>query len=51
MSSNKWVYEYTEYRVYKCLYCGRTMHEKVPHICNGNYRKNNLQFAQKDKED
>lgn len=51
MTKRKYCYEYTEYRQYKCCECGRTMHEPVPHICNGQYRKYKLNFIKKDYEE
>lgn len=50
MSKKKYCYEFTEYRQYKCCLCGRTMHEPVPHYCNGQYIKHKLIFLKKDEE-
>lgn len=47
MTKRKYSYEFTKYRQYKCCECGRTIHEPVPHICNGQYRKHNLEFHNK----
>ena len=47
MTKRKYCYEFTKYRQYKCCICGRTMHEPTPHICNGKYRKHNLEFYKK----
>lgn len=47
MTKRKYCYEFTKYRQYKCCICGRTMHEPTPHICNGQYRKHNLEFYNK----
>ena len=47
MTKRKYSYEFSEYRQYKCCRCGRTMHEPTPHICNGQYRKYNLEFWKK----
>lgn len=44
MSKKKYCYEYTEYRQYKCCFCGRTMHKPTPHICNRQYIKHKLKF-------
>ena len=44
MSKRKYYYEFTEYRQYKCCRCNRTMHNPIPHICNGQFRKHNLKF-------
>lgn len=38
-NSTKWHYEFTDWCKYKCLECGRTMHEPSPHICNGQFKK------------
>jgi len=29
---------------YRCGHCGRTFKQKVPHKCNGMYRKKNMNF-------
>ena len=50
MSKRKHCYEFIEHRQYKCCECGRTMHEPTPHLCNGQYRKHNLEFLKKDYE-
>ncbi|MBU0959803.1 MAG: hypothetical protein KKB31_07690 [Nanoarchaeota archaeon] len=31
-------------KIYKCIYCGRNLGNKVPHRCKGTFRKRNLQF-------
>ena len=46
VSNKKYCYEFTEHRQYKCCECGRTMHEPVPHYCNGQYRKHHLKFKE-----
>lgn len=48
MTKRKYSHEFSEYRQYKCCECGRTMHEPTPHVCNGQYRKYNLNFLKKD---
>ena len=48
MTKRKYCYEFTEHRQYKGCECGRTIHEPVPHHCNGQYRKHNLDFLKKD---
>jgi len=31
-------------KIYKCVYCGRNLGDKVPHRCKGTFRKRKLQF-------
>lgn len=31
---------------YTCLLCGRTMDQKTPHWCNGNFRKRHLSWEE-----
>lgn len=49
MTKRKYSYEFTKYLQYKCCECGRTMQEPTPHICNGQYRKYNLEWKYESK--